>query len=362
MKKVLFIDRDGTIIQEPPDEQVDSFEKLMFIPGAITGLSGIAHETDYEMVMVTNQDGLGSTSFPENTFWPVHNKMLDILRGEGVEFKEIFIDKTFPEDRSPTRKPGTALLVKYLSTGIDPENSYVIGDRETDLQLAKNIGCNAIFFNDKKSDDAVLSTIDWNEICSFLKSRPRKAELRRKTAETDISVAINLDGTGKSSVNTGIGFFNHMLDQIARHANFDLEIEAQGDRFVDNHHLVEDLAIVLGDVFRMALGSKRGIQRYSFVLPMDDCLAQVAVDLGGRPWLVWDVEFSASMIGEMPTEMFFHFFKSFSDNAKCTINIRAEGSNDHHKIESVFKAMARTLGSAALRTSGRSVPSTKGKL
>jgi len=362
MKKVLFIDRDGTILTEPEDEQVDSLEKFSFIPGAITGLAYIVRDTDFELVMVTNQDGLGSPSFPEEIFWPSHNKMLRILKDEGVHFAEIFIDRTLPEDNAPTRKPGTKMLIKYLSQGVDLANSYVIGDRPTDLQLAKNLGCNAIFFSRQKAEEAVLSTTSWNDIYKFLKSKPRISSVKRKTGETDISVELNLDGSGKSSINTGIGFLNHMLDQIARHGNFNLSITASGDRVADNHHLIEDLAICLGEAFLNALGSKKGIERYSFILPMDDCLAQVAVDLGGRPWLVWDVEFRSTMIGEMPAEMFFHFFKSFSDNAKCNLNIKAEGSNDHHKIESVFKAFARAIKIAVKETDNFTIPSTKGTI
>jgi imidazoleglycerol-phosphate dehydratase/histidinol-phosphatase len=362
MKKVLFIDRDGTILTEPEDEQVDSLEKFSFIPGVITGLSDIARNTDFELVMVTNQDGLGSPSFPEETFWPSHNKMLRILNDEGVHFDEIFIDRTFPGDNASTRKPGTAMLTKYLAQGVDLHNSYVIGDRPTDIQLARNLGCDAIFFNRQKSEEAVLTTTSWNDIYKFLKSRPRTALVKRKTRETDISIALNLDGSGKSKINTGIGFLDHMLDQIARHGNFDLEINASGDREVDNHHIVEDLAICLGEAFLEALGSKKGIERYSFILPMDDCLAQVAVDLGGRPWLVWDTEFRNTMIGEMPVEMFFHFFKSLSDNLKCNINIKAQGSNDHHKIEAVFKAFARAMKIAVKQTGDFNLPSTKGKL
>ncbi len=362
MKKVLFIDRDGTILTEPEDEQVDSLEKFSFIPGAISGLTDIARSTDFELVMVTNQDGLGSPSFPEETFWPSHNKMLRILKDEGVNFVEIFIDRTFSGENAPTRKPGTALLVKYLAQGVDMQNSYVIGDRMTDIQLAKNLGCNVIFFSRKKSEEAVLSTTNWNEICRYLKSKPRTASVKRKTRETDISVDLNLDGSGKSSINTGIGFLDHMLDQIARHGNFDLTINASGDQKVDNHHLIEDLAICLGKAFLKALGKKKGIERYSFILPMDDCLAQVAVDLGGRPWLVWDAEFNDTIIGGIPAEMFFHFFKSFSDNSKCNINIKAEGSNDHHKIESIFKAFARAMKGAVKKTEDYNIPSTKGKL
>jgi imidazoleglycerol-phosphate dehydratase/histidinol-phosphatase len=362
MKKVLFIDRDGTILEEPEDEQVDSLEKFRFIPGAITGLSGIGAETDFELVMVTNQDGLGTSSFPEETFWPSHNKMITILEGEGVHFSEIFIDRSVPEDNAPTRKPGTAMLVRYLAKGIDLENSYVIGDRVTDVEFAKNLGCNAIYFNSQKSAGAVLSSCNWHDIYRFLKSKPRVSTVERKTKETDIRLELNIDGTGKSNISTGIEFFDHMLDQLARHGSFDLMIKASGDKGVDGHHIIEDLAICLGEAFLKAAGSKKGIERYSFVLPMDDCLAQVAVDMGGRPWLVWKADFSYQKIGEMPTEMFYHFFKSFSDSAKCNLNISAEGSNEHHKIEAIFKAFARALKNALKQTDNFSLPSTKGKL
>jgi imidazoleglycerol-phosphate dehydratase / histidinol-phosphatase len=362
MKKVLFIDRDGTILEEPEDEQVDSLDKFRFIPGAITGLVRIAAETDFELVMVTNQDGLGTSSFPEETFWPSHNKMISILEGEGVRFSEIFIDRSVPEDNAPTRKPGTAMLVSYLANGIDLANSYVIGDRVTDIEFAKNLGCNAIYFNSKKSTEAVLSSCNWNDIYRFLKSKPRISSVERKTKETDISLELNIDGTGKSNISTGIEFFDHMLDQLARHGSFDLMIKASGDKGVDYHHIIEDMAICLGEAFLKAAGSKKGIERYSFVLPMDDCLAQVAVDMGGRPWLVWKADFSNQKIGEMPTEMFYHFFKSFSDSAKCNLNISAEGSNEHHKIEAIYKAFARALKDALKQTDNFSLPSTKGKL
>jgi imidazoleglycerol-phosphate dehydratase/histidinol-phosphatase len=362
MKKVLFIDRDGTIIAEPEDEQVDSFEKLFFLPGAITCLSRIARETDFDLVMVTNQDGLGTESFPEDTFWPVHNKMLEILKNEGVVFSEVFIDRTFPAQMAPTRKPGTSMLVRYLAKGIDLDSSFVIGDRLTDIEFAKNLGCNAIFMNSQFSEDAVLSTSDWNDIYNYLRKIPRIARAKRKTSETDIKVELNLDGSGKYSINTGIGFFDHMLEQIARHGNINLLIEVKGDLHIDEHHTVEDIGITLGDAFLKALGSKKGIERYSFVLPMDDCLAQVALDFGGRPWLVWDLEFTREKIGEMPSELFFHFFKSFSDNAKCNLNIRAEGQNEHHKIEAVFKAFAKAVKLAVKQTDNFIVPTTKGSL
>jgi imidazoleglycerol-phosphate dehydratase / histidinol-phosphatase len=362
MKKVLFIDRDGTIIAEPEDEQVDSFEKLTFLPGAITALSRIARETDFELVMVTNQDGLGTELFPEETFWPVHNKMLQVLKGEGVIFKEIFIDRSLPSDNAPTRKPGTAMLVSYLSKGIDTENSYVIGDRLTDIQLAKNIGCRAIYLNNEKNPGAEFCTTDWNEIYYFLKRKPRIARVERKTSETHIILELNLDGSGKYSASSGIGFFDHMLEQIARHGNLDLKVKIDGDLEVDEHHTVEDVAITLGSAFLEALGGKKGIERYGFALPMDDCLAQVAIDFGGRPWLVWDVEFLREKIGELPTELIFHFFKSFSDSSKCNLNIKAEGTNEHHKTEAIFKAFAKAVKMAVQQSGNFNLPSTKGSL
>ena len=362
MKKVLFIDRDGTIIAEPEDEQVDSFEKLAFLPGAISCLSKIAKETDFELVMVTNQDGLGTDTFPEDTFWPVQNKILEILKGEGVTFAEIFIDRTTPSQKAPTRKPGTAMLVKFLAKGIDLNSSYVIGDRPTDVEFAKNLGCKAIFVSNENIPDAELRTRDWNDIYKYLKQIPRIAKVNRKTTETDILIELNLDGTGKSSIDTGIGFFDHMLEQIARHGNMDLTIKVNGDLHIDEHHTIEDVAIALGDAVLRALGGKKGIERYSFVLPMDDCLAQVALDFGGRPWLVWDVKFKREKVGELPTELFFHFFKSFSDNAKCNLNINAEGQNEHHKIEAIFKAFAKAIRQAVRQTDNYNLPSTKGSL
>lgn len=362
MKKVLFIDRDGTIITEPADEQVDSFEKLTFLPSAITCLSKIAKETDFELVMVTNQDGLGTDLHPEEAFWPVHNKMLEILKGEGVVFKEIFIDKTMPGQMAPTRKPGIAMLVKYLSQGIDLDSSYVIGDRLTDVKLAENLGCKSIFIGDQKAEAASLSTTDWNDIYKYLKQIPRTAKTVRKTSETEISVELNLDGSGISTIDTGIGFFDHMLDQIARHGNIDLKIKAKGDLDIDEHHTIEDIAITLGETMLKAIGGKKGIERYSFVLPMDDCLAQVALDFGGRPWLIWDVKFIRENIGELPAEMIFHFFKSFSDNAKCNLNIKAEGENEHHKVEAIFKAFAKAIKIAVKQTDNFNLPTTKGSL
>ena len=362
MKKVLFIDRDGTIIEETEDEQVDSFEKFSFLPGTITCLSKIAKETDFELVMVTNQDGLGTESFPEDTFWPVHNKMMGILKGEGISFAEVFIDKTFPSQNAPTRKPGTAMLVNYLASGIDLNSSYVIGDRITDVELAKNIGCKAILISDDFASETALTTRDWNDIYKYLKQIPRISKVERKTSETEILIELNLDGSGKSSIQTGIGFFDHMLEQIARHGNLDLKIMVKGDLRIDEHHSVEDVALSLGEALLKALGGKKGIERYSFVLPMDDCLAQVALDLGGRPWLVWDVRFMREKVGELPTELFFHFFKSFSDAAKCNLNISAQGENEHHKIEAIFKAFAKAIKLAAKQSDNFSLPSTKGAL
>ena len=356
MKKVLFIDRDGTIIEEPEDEQVDSLEKLQFLPGVITALAGIVKETDYELVMVTNQDGLGTNSFPEEDFWPSHNKMLHILEGEGI------IDRSLPSENAPSRKPGTALLIKYLAQGVDLKSSFVIGDRFSDLQLAKNLGCNAILVNTEKHPDALFNTRDWSDIYNYLRKLPRRAEIVRKTSETSVKAEINLDGSGKNSISTGIGFFDHMLEQIARHGGIDLTIEASGDLKVDSHHTIEDVAIVLGEAVSRALGTKKGIGRYGFMLPMDDSLAQVAVDFSGRSWLEWDVNFNCENIGEVPSEMFSHFFKSFSDNAGCNINISATGNNGHHKIEAIFKAFARAIKMAFNKSDDFSLPSTKGTL
>ena len=363
MKKVLFIDRDGTLVIEPPiDLQLDSLEKLEFYPGVFQNLSRIANELDYELVMVTNQDGLGTASFPEETFWPAHNKVLQSFKNEGIEFSDILIDKSFPEDNLPTRKPGTALLTQYLKGNYDLANSFVIGDRLTDVQLAKNLGCKAIFLNNNTNEDAVLSTSNWAEIYTFLTAQPRAIKVVRTTSETTIEVMLNLDGTGKSAISTGLGFFDHMIEQIAKHGDIDLNILVKGDLQIDEHHTIEDVAITLGDAFLKALGSKKAIERYGFLLPMDDCLAQVAIDFGGRPWLVWDTTFKREKIGDMPTEMFMHFFKSFSDAAKCNLNIKAEGDNEHHKIESIFKAFSKALKMAKTRTNNYSIPSTKGTL
>jgi len=363
MKKVLFIDRDGTLVIEPPvDFQLDSLEKLEFYPGVFQWLSRIAQELDYELVMVTNQDGLGTASFPEETFWPVQNKIIKAFKNEEIEFAEIIIDKSLPHENLPTRKPGTALLTHYLRGNYNLADSYMIGDRLTDVQLARNLGCKAIYMGTDACEDAVLNTSSWAAIYQLLKSEPRKSKVIRKTAETNIEIEINLDGSGISIISTGLGFFDHMLEQISRHGNMDLYIKVDGDLHIDEHHTIEDVAITLGEAFLQALGSKKGIERYGFLLPMDDCLAQVAIDFGGRPWLVWDAEFKREKIGEMPAEMFFHFFKSFSDNAKCNLNIKAEGNNEHHKIEAIFKAFAKALRMAVSKTGNSSIPSTKGTL
>lgn len=363
MKKVLFIDRDGTLIIEPPtDYQVDSLEKLEFFPGVFQNMAKIAKELDYELVMVTNQDGLGTDSFPEDTFWPVHNKMLKAFENEGVGFSEILIDRSFPEDNAPTRKPRTGLLTHYIKGDYDLENSYVIGDRQSDVELAENIGAKAIYIGKDSKQKVALETTSWTEIYTFLSSEPRVAKVERNTKETQISIELNLDGTGKSAISTGLGFFDHMLEQIAKHGSMDLNIQVNGDLHIDDHHTLEDTALALGEAFKHALGSKKGIERYGFTLPMDDCLAQIALDFGGRPWLVWEAEFKREKVGGLATEMFVHFFKSFSDAAKCNLNIKAEGENEHHKIEAIFKAFARTLKKAVQQSDDFSIPSTKGVL
>lgn len=362
MKKVLFIDRDGTLVIEPPiDYQLDSLEKLEFYPGVFQALSKIAIELDYVLVMVSNQDGLGTNSFPEETFWPAQNKIIQAFKNEGIIFSEILIDKSFAKDNAPTRKPRTGLLNKYIYGDYDLANSYVIGDRSTDIELAKNLNAKGIFIGEK-NEEAVLCTTNWSNIYNFLKAIPRKASVNRKTNETDICVLLNLDGSGQSKIDTGIGFFDHMLEQIAKHGNLDLEVSVEGDLGIDEHHSIEDVAITLGEAFSIALGSKKGIERYGFLLPMDDCLAQVAIDFGGRPYLVWQAEFSREMIGEMPTEMFEHFFKSFSNSAKCNLNIKAEGENEHHKIEAIFKAFAKAIKMAVNNTGNYNIPSTKGSI
>lgn len=377
MKRVLFIDRDGTMIREPADEQIDSFDKLVFYPKALFYLSKIAEELDFELVMITNQDGLGTDIFPEDTFHPVHNFILETFENEGVVFSEQFIDRTFPEENSPNRKPGTGLLGAYFSEEYDLKNSYVIGDRMTDMELAKNLKAKGIFINNETNlgvDEVsvsnkeletyiALETDNWKDIYEFLKLKERSVEISRKTKETDIYIKLNLDGKGNSQIDTGLKFFDHMLDQIARHGNMDLEIKVKGDLEVDEHHTMEDTAIVLGEAFAKTLQDKRGIERYGFTLPMDDCLAQVAIDFGGRNWLEWDVEFKREKIGDMPTEMFFHFFKSFTDGAKANLNIKAEGQNEHHKIEAIFKAFAKAIKVAVKRDPDKMIlPSTKGLL
>ncbi len=376
-KRVLFIDRDGTIIKETVDEQIDAFEKMIFYPKAFTFLGKIAKELDYELVMITNQDGLGTDVFPEDTFWPVHNFILKSFENEGVVFEKVFLDRTFPHENAPTRKPGTGLLTDYFSDAYDLKNSFVIGDRLTDMELAKNLGSKGIFINDgtnlgtgeitvkrdELEDYIALENNDWEKIYEFLKLNDRTAETQRKTNETDIYIKLNLDGSGKSDIHTGLAFFDHMLDQLARHGQMDLTIKVDGDLEVDEHHTIEDTGIALGEVFHNALGNKLGIERYGFCLPMDDCLAQAAIDFGGRNWLVWEAEFNREKIGDMPTEMFHHFFKSFTDGAKANLNIKAEGTNEHHKIEAIFKAFAKSIKMAVKRDVEKMVlPSTKGVL
>lgn len=374
-KKILFIDRDGTILLEPSDMQVDKIEKMAFLPFTINCLMQIAKKKDFLLVMVTNQDGLGTQAFPESDFWPAQNKMIEILEGEGIHFHEICIDKTFAIENKSTRKPGTGMLTHYLTEEFDLENSFVIGDRYTDIQLAKNLSARGILIgrsidtiDDSKLDLAgledtlALKTDNWPDILNFLNNlNHRKAILNRKTKETDIKIEINLDGTGIPNCDTGISFFDHMLDQLAFHSGCDITLNVKGDLHIDEHHTIEDTAIALGEAFLMALGNKIGINRYGFLLPMDDVLAQAAIDFSGRPWLVWDATFNREKIGEMPTEMFFHFWKSFSDAAKCNLNIKAEGTNEHHKIEAIFKAVAKSI-KMAVKVSGDKLPSTKGVL
>ncbi|WP_036877110.1 bifunctional histidinol-phosphatase/imidazoleglycerol-phosphate dehydratase HisB [Xylanibacter oryzae] len=355
-KRVLFIDRDGTLIQEPADEQIDSFDKLKFTKGMFKNLGFIHSKLDFEFIMVSNQDGLGTNSFPENTFWPVQNFIIQTLDGEGITFDEILIDRHFPNDNAPTRKPNTGLVEKYINNPeYDLSSSYVIGDRDTDRKFADNIGCKSLILG--------KDGMTWDKIAEILFAGERIAEVKRTTKETDIYIKINLDGTGKCNISTGLGFFDHMLEQIGKHGMMDLTIQTKGDLYVDEHHTIEDTAIALGECILQALGDKRGIERYGYCLPMDDCLCQVAIDFGGRPWLVWDAEFKREKIGEMPTEMFIHFFKSLSDSAKMNLNIKAEGANEHHKIEGIFKALARSLKMAVRRDIYHfELPSTKGKL
>ena len=376
MKKVLFIDRDGTLTLEPEDYQVDTFEKLIFYPQVFWYLSSIVKELDYELVMVTNQDGLGTDSFPEEEFWPYQNHLVKSFENEGVIFSEILIDRTFLEDKADTRKPGTGMLTAYINNPeYDLSNSYVIGDRLTDMQLAKNLGSKGIFIDnnadlgaDEVTDTAleetiVLTTKRWENIYRMLLLKERAVRLERNTKETKISIDLNLDGSGKSQIDTGIAFFDHMLDQLARHGGVDLNIKTIGDLEVDEHHTIEDTAIALGETFAQALGDKKGIERYGFTLPMDDSLTQVALDFGGRSWLVWEAKFKREMVGQMPTEMFYHFFKSFADGAKANLNIKSEGTNEHHKIESIFKAFAKAIKMAIKRDANKMIlPSTKGIL
>lgn len=354
-KRYLFIDRDGTILKEPEDEQVDSYEKFHFVEGAIGALSFLKKHTDYHFVMVSNQDGLGTDAYPEKDFWPTQNLMLEILKGEGIEFEEILIDRSFPEDNMPTRKPGTAMLTKYVQDAeTDMQHSYVIGDRETDRQLAVNLGAGSFILS---------SELGWNKIAELLFAGDRKAEVKRTTKETDIYVSVGLDGNGKSDIATGLGFFDHMLEQIAKHGNIDLIVHCKGDLEVDEHHTIEDTGLALGECILKALGDKRGIERYGYCLPMDDCLCQVSLDFGGRPWLVWNADFKRERVGDMPTEMFLHFFKSFSDAARMNLNIKAEGDNEHHKIEGIFKALARAIKMAVARNVEHyQLPSSKGTL
>ena len=355
MKKALFIDRDGTILVEPADEQIDSFEKFHFLPGAIRNLNFIRKKLDFEFVLVSNQDGLGTESYPEEDFWPTHNLMLDILKSEDVEFDDQCIDRSFPEDNLPTRKPGTAMLTKYMQGDYDLANSYVIGDRQTDKQLAQNLGCKYLILGDNVQS--------WDEITELLFAGERTASVRRTTKETDIDIWLNLDGTGQCDINTGLGFFDHMLEQIGKHGNIDLKIHVKGDLNVDEHHTIEDTGIALGECIAKAIGDKRGIERYGYTLPMDDCLCSVCLDFGGRAWLVWDADFNRERIGDMPTEMFLHFFKSFSDAARINLNIKAEGENEHHKIEGIFKALARSIKMAVKRDIYKyQLPSSKGVL
>lgn len=374
-KKVLFIDRDGTIVKEPPlDYQLDSFNKLEFYPKVIRNLYFIGKKLDFELVMVSNQDGLGTNSFPEHTFWPTHDLIMKTLAGEEIVFKEVLIDPSMPEDKSPNRKPGTGMLKKYLTEEYDLENSYVIGDRLTDMELALNLEAKGIWLHNPKNADRemlayhcnlwpVLITDDWDKVAEFLFAGERSATVRRKTGETDVAIDLKLDGTGQSDVSTGLGFFDHMLEQIGKHSGMDLTVKVTGDLRVDEHHTVEDTAIALGEALNKALGDKRGMERYGYCLPMDDCVASVLLDFGGRPWLVWDVEFFRERIGDVSTEMFFHFFKSLSDSAKMNLNIKAGGTNEHHKIESIFKGLARAIKMAVKRDIYKyELPSTKGAL
>ncbi len=377
MKKILFLDRDGTLVLEPTDYQIDAFEKIEFYPQVFYYLGKIVRELDFELVMVTNQDGMGTAAYPEPTFWGTHNLIIKAFANEGIEFKEVLIDKTFAHENAPTRKPRTGLLTQYMNGGYDLANSFVIGDRLTDVELAKNLGAKGIWINtdpalganeldgkfEEVKNSIALTTTNWAEIYHFLKLSTRTASIQRRTKETDIRIELNLDGTGQANNHTGLGFFDHMLDQLARHSGCDLRVQVKGDLHIDEHHTIEDTALALGEAFAQALGDKLGVERYGYCLPMDDCLAQVAIDFGGRPWLVWEADFKREKIGEMPTEMFHHFFKSFSDTAKCNLNIKAEGVNEHHKIEAIFKAFAKAIKMAKQRDpENMQLPSTKGVL
>ncbi len=377
MKKILFLDRDGTLVLEPTDYQIDAFEKIEFYPQVFYYLGKIVRELDFELVMVTNQDGMGTAAYPEPTFWGPHNLIIKAFANEGIEFKEVLIDKTFAHENAPTRKPRTGLLTQYMNGGYDLANSFVIGDRLTDVELAKNLGAKGIWINtdpalganeldgkfEEVKNSIALTTTNWAEIYHFLKLSTRTASIQRRTKETDIRIELNLDGTGQANNHTGLGFFDHMLDQLARHSGCDLRVQVKGDLHIDEHHTIEDTALALGEAFAQALGDKLGVERYGYCLPMDDCLAQVAIDFGGRPWLVWEADFKREKIGEMPTEMFHHFFKSFSDTAKCNLNIKAEGVNEHHKIEAIFKAFAKAIKMAKQRDpENMQLPSTKGVL
>ncbi len=379
MKKILFIDRDGTLIKEaPPTYQIDSFDKLEFYPDMFNWLGRIARELDFKLVLVTNQDGLGTSAYPEETFWPVQHFVMKCLENENIIFSNIHIDRTFAADNAPTRKPATGMLTQYLNNAAyDIPGSFVIGDRITDVQLAKNIGSKAIWINNDESLGAAeinndttslqstiaLETTNWKSVYEYLQLGQRVIQHERKTNETQIQILMNLDGKGTASIDTGLNFFNHMLDQLSRHSGIDLTIKVNGDLHIDEHHTIEDTAIALGEAFTLAVGNKKGMERYGFTLPMDDCLAQVAIDFGGRSWLVWEAEFKREKIGEVPTEMFYHFFKSFSDAAKCNLNIKVTGENEHHKIESIFKALAKAIKAAIKRdASNPQLPSTKGIL
>ncbi len=377
MQKILFLDRDGTLVLEPTDYQIDAFEKIEFYPQVFYYLGKIVRELDFELVMVTNQDGMGTEAYPEPTFWGPHNLIIKAFANEGIEFKEVLIDKTFAHENAPTRKPRTGLLTQYMNGAYDLANSFVIGDRLTDVELAKNLGAKGIWINtdpalgaseldgkfEEVKNSIALTTTNWAEIYRFLKLSTRTASIRRSTKETDIRIELNLDGTGQANNHTGLGFFDHMLDQLARHSGCDLRVQVKGDLHIDEHHTIEDTALALGEAFAQASGDKLGVERYGYCLPMDDCLAQVAIDFGGRPWLVWEADFKREKIGEMPTEMFHHFFKSFSDAAKCNVNIKAEGVNEHHKIEAIFKAFAKAIKMAKQRDpENMQLPSTKGVL